>query len=154
MLRLIPPRLHRSLYRLAHAVRRRWLRLRGGAVHGCSIVARDAAGRVLLVRHSYGGGSWECPGGGVKKGESAEAAARREFAEELDCALTGLVHLGRVCETYHGAANVVDVFSGLVDGEPRADGREIVEARFFAVDALPVAPGGMAARRIELLRSG
>ena len=38
-------------------------------------------GQVLLIRHSYLRG-WYLPGGGLKRGESMEAAARREAREE------------------------------------------------------------------------
>lgn len=151
MLRLIPPPLHRRLYRVAHALRLRWLRLRGGDVHGCSVVARDAAGRLLLVRHSYGSDAWEFPGGGVHRGEDAQRAACREFAEELGCGLRDVAWLGRVEEPFHGATNVVEVFTGLVDGEPRADRREIVEVGFFAPDALPARASGRVARRVAML---
>lgn len=146
MLRLIPAWAHRRLYRLAHAARRCWLRLRGGKVHGCNVIAQDPQGRVLMVRHSYGGGGWEFPGGGIGKGEEPAAAARREFFEELGCRLGGLTLLGTIEEPYHGAINVVHVFAGVVEGEPRPDGRELVEARFFPRDALPVVPDKTAGR--------
>ena len=151
MLHLIPAPLHRRLYRIAHAVRLRWLRLRGGTIYGCSMVARDAAGRVLLVRHSYGSDAWEFPGGGMRRGEDAEAAVRREFAEELGCGLREVEWLGRMEDPFHGATNVVEVFTGLVDGEPRPDGRELVAVRFFAPDALPQPSSRRVARRMEML---
>lgn len=151
MLRLIPAPAHRALYRLAFALRRRWLRLRGGRTYGCTVIARDASERVLAVRHSYGGGGWAFPGGGVGAREQPEEAARREFAEELGCALADLRHLGRIEESYHGATNVVDVFTGLVRGEPRADGREIVEARFFTVPELRRTGSAAMRRRLDLL---
>lgn len=151
MLHLIPAALHRRLYRLAHVARRCWLRLRGGEVHGCSVIARDAEGRVLMVRHSYGSGSWEFPGGGIGRGEAPEEAARREFAEELGCGLAGLTFLGTIEEPYHGAINKVRVFTALVDGDPRPDGRELVATRFFRRDELPVPLGRKAASRLGLL---
>lgn len=151
MLRLIPPGLHRALYRLAHALRRRWLRWRGGEVHGCAIIARDAAGRVLLVRHSYGSGLWAFPGGGMKPGEDVLAAAMREFAEELRCGLAEPQHLGTLDEEFHGARNLAHVVTGLAAGEPRPDMREVVEARYFAVDALPQGTSRTVAVRLALL---
>jgi len=150
MLRLIPAPLHRQLYRFAYAMRKRWLNLRGGTLHGCSVVARDGQGRVLMVRHSYGSGRWEFPGGGIGSHEEPATAASREFAEELGCGLIDLRLLGVIEEPYHGAVNVVHVFTGLADGEPRADGREIVEARFFAREELP-ALGSKAERRVQML---
>ncbi len=131
MLHLIPAPVHRALYRLAHQLRRRWLRMVGGEVQGCSIIARDAAGRVLLVRHSYGSRLWAFPGGGMKQGEDVLAAAAREFAEELRCGLIDPQHLGTLDEMFHGARNLAHVVTGLADGEPRPDMREVVEARFL-----------------------
>ena len=49
---------------------------------GATVIAEDDQGRVLLVRHSYMPG-WSFPGGGVNRGEPAEAAAIRELQEEL-----------------------------------------------------------------------
>ena len=149
MLHLIPPSLHRLLYRVAHGVRSRWLNLVGGRVMGVSIVARDKDGRVLMVRHSYGRHTWEFPGGGIGHQEDAETAARREFAEELGCELKSLVFLGEVEEPFHGAINVVKVFSAVLDGRPRVDGRELIEVRFFAPGELP-ALSDNARRRLAL----
>lgn len=152
MLRLIPAGLHRQLYRLAFAARRRWLRLRGGTIIGCNIIARDERGWLLMIRHSYGSRNWQFPGGGVGRNERPEEAAAREFAEELGCKVTGLTLLGTIEEPYHGAINVVHVFTGRVDGQPRVDGREVVEARYFPPDDLPPELGPRARRRLDLLR--
>lgn len=152
IVRVIPAPLHRLLYRAAHWGRKRWLRLRGGEVRGCSIIARDQAGRVLLVRHSYGSGLWSLPGGGLGRNEDALAGAAREFSEELGCGLTGLRLVAMLEETFHGAAHEAHVVTGLVDGEPRPDRREIVAARFFALDDLPPDRVRMVAERLALLR--
>lgn len=137
MLHLIPAPLHRWLYRLANAIRRRWLIITKQTVHGCSVIARDNQGRVLLVRHSYGPRVWSFPGGGMKQGEDALLAAMREFAEELGCSVTDAQHVGTLEERFHSARSVAHIFTGLIDGEPRPDMREIVAARFFSVDQLP-----------------
>ncbi len=151
MLHLIPAPVHRALYRLAHQLRRRWLRMVGGEVQGCSIIARDAEGRVLLVRHSYGSQAWSFPGGGMKKGEDVLAAASREFAEELRCGLIDPQHLGTLDEHFHGARNLAHVVTGLADGEPRPDMREVVEARFFALEAMPDGVSRTVAVRLRML---
>jgi 8-oxo-dGTP pyrophosphatase MutT (NUDIX family) len=49
---------------------------------GASVLLRNAAGEVLLVDPVYKPG-FEMPGGSVDQGESPQAAARREVAEEL-----------------------------------------------------------------------
>lgn len=118
---------------------------------GCSIIVRDDRGRLLMVRHSYGSGGWQFPGGGVGRRERPDAAARRELAEELGCGVGGLESLGVIEESYHRAVSVVHVFTGRVEGEPRADRREIVEARFFPPDALPSPLGRRTSRRLALL---
>ncbi|WP_243762147.1 methyltransferase, FxLD system [Streptomyces sp. Tu 3180] len=50
------------------------------AVFGAAVVVTDAFGRVLLGRSTQG--MWELPGGRIKQGEAAPAAAVRELAEE------------------------------------------------------------------------
>ena len=49
---------------------------------GVAGAIRDAHGRVLLVRQTYMTG-WRLPGGGIGRGEPAEAALRRELHEEV-----------------------------------------------------------------------
>jgi 8-oxo-dGTP pyrophosphatase MutT (NUDIX family) len=137
MLHLIPASLHRQGYRLAHAIRKRWWRIRKPRTCGCRVLAFDAAGRVLLVRHSYGSGNWMAPGGGLGRGEEPLRAAGRELREETGCGLEGAWQLTLVEEPLHGATNVVHVVAGSASGTPVPDGREVVEARFFAPDALP-----------------
>lgn len=152
MLYLIPAPLHRLFYRLAHWGRKQWLRRRGGRVQGCCIIARDAEGRVLLVRHSYGSGRWSFPSGGMRADEDPRSAAQREFREELGCSLRDLRFVARVEEPFHGATNMVHLVAGMADGRPIADGRELVEARFFAVDALPPDCSRSVPRRLRLLK--
>jgi 8-oxo-dGTP pyrophosphatase MutT (NUDIX family) len=102
-------------------------------------VAIDALGRVLLVKHSYVAG-WHFPGGGVEVGETCESALARELEEEAKIAvdaptrLHGLFFNIHVSRRDHVAVYIVRNFRVL--GE-RAPDREILAARFFALDALP-----------------
>lgn len=137
MLRLIPPVVHRIALRLAHAVRVRWWRVRKPALAGCRVVAIDGQGRVLLIRHSYGSGKWMLPGGGLARREDSVAGATRELFEETRCRLTGARVVERPTEDLHGARNTVHVVAGFTADVPCADGREVIEARFFTVDDLP-----------------
>jgi 8-oxo-dGTP pyrophosphatase MutT (NUDIX family) len=50
------------------------------AYAACALIVRE--GKVLLVRHSYVSG-WLLPGGGVARGEPAQAAILREMREEI-----------------------------------------------------------------------
>lgn len=137
MLYLIPAPAHRLALRLAHGVRRRWWTIRRPRLAGCRVLALDAEGRVLLVRHSYGANHWMLPGGGLKRGEDAVAGARRELVEETGCALNWAVLIELREEGLHGAINAVNIVAGTTHDTPLADGREIVEARFFDPQALP-----------------
>jgi len=80
------------------------------------------------------------PGGGVEVGETFEMALKRELAEEANVVVDGppILHglfLNRpISRRDHVAVYVVRRFR--VTGE-RAPDREIVEARFFPVAALP-----------------
>jgi 8-oxo-dGTP pyrophosphatase MutT (NUDIX family) len=137
MLYLIPAPAHRIILRFAHGARRRWWRIGRPRLAGCRVLAFDPEGRVLLVRHSYGTGKWMPPGGGLKPGEDPLLAASRELLEETCCVLESATELELAEEELHGAANFVHVIAGPTRSVPQADLREIIEAAFFAPDALP-----------------
>lgn len=152
MFHLIPAPLHRAALQLAHAIRRRWWRIRKPQLNGVVVIASDQAGNILLVRHSYGSGLWTFPGGGLQRGEDPAAAAAREFAEELSCPTGPLSLLGVHEGTLHGAPSRIHFFAGSLAGTPRADGREIAEARFFARDNLPPDTGSRVAIGLAMLK--
>ena len=131
MLHLIPAPLHRQGLRLAHALRRRWWRWFRVRLEGCRVLAADGAGHVLLVRHSYGSGTWMLPGGGISRGEAPLAAAQRELTEETGLSLAQPRCLAVIDEPLFGTVNRVHLVSGTVQGELRCDGREIIAAKFF-----------------------
>ena len=62
MLRLIPAPLHRRALKVAHSVRGCWRRAVKPRVDGCTMIASDIEGRLLLVRLSYGPDAWTLPG--------------------------------------------------------------------------------------------
>ena len=77
-------------------------------------------GRVLAARRSYPAavaGRWELPGGKVDPGETVEAAALREIAEELGCGIAVTGWLEPEVEIRDGLVLRVATAS-LVDGEP------------------------------------
>jgi len=134
MLQLIPRPLHRLLLYFAHAVRVVWWRVAKPRLVDCRVVALDEAGRVLLVRHSYGSGVWMLPGGGPRRGEGAVEAAMRELREEVGCVLT---EAREVAKPDPHAARCMYVVVGRASGNPAVDGREVVEGRFFPLGELP-----------------
>lgn len=137
MLRLIPGPAHRVALRLAHRVRLQWWRVRRPRLAGCRVLAFDAEERLLLVRHSYGSGRWMPPGGGLGRGEDALAAAARELFEEVACRLDRPLLLALSSEQIGPVTNEVHIVAGLTADNPVPDGREVIEAHFFALDRLP-----------------
>jgi 8-oxo-dGTP pyrophosphatase MutT (NUDIX family) len=73
--------LHRGVYGLHRLRRSLWFftKPRTSGVHA---VAFTPDGKLILVTLSYARG-WRLPGGGRKRGESAEEAIRRELREEI-----------------------------------------------------------------------
>jgi len=136
----LPAPLHIAGLRLAHALRRRWWRLArrlGRApVRGCRVLVLDEGDRVLLIRHSYGERHWTLPGGGLGRGEDVLEAAAREVREECGCRVTGSFLLGQGQGPRDGLHEVWLVAGWSTDAA-MADGREIAEAGFFALEALP-----------------
>ncbi len=91
---------------------------------------------LLLVRSSYRS-AWNFPGGSVRPGETPEAAARRELAEETGIAAGKLVAAGIACGTWEGQRDRVHLFElRLSEDLPtlRLDNREIIGARLVSRD--------------------
>ncbi len=151
---MLPAPLHRVGLRGAHALRRVWWRLRRSRGSGCRVLAQDAQGRVLLVRHSYGARDWMPPGGAMEAGEDPLAAAARELGEELGCTLKAPRVVAAIADTLrgsgHGSGGLVHIVVGQAAGTPRPDNREVVAAEFFAPDALPSDISPYLARKIPL----
>lgn len=141
----LPPPLHRALLRIAQPIRLRAWGLMRREMRGCGVLAFDCDGRLLMVRHSYHEQDrWLLPGGGLARGEDPVAAGTRELLEEAGCCLTEGVWIGTDLRRMPGGwLNRIELVSGLSGGTPRADGREIAEAAWFALDALPPSTGAI-----------
>lgn len=131
-------------------------RLTRGKTLGVRIIARDDAGRIMLVRHTYLDGWW-LPGGGVDGGQTLEDAAVRELREETGLTATARpvlvsVHSNeRFFPGDHVAVYRIDQWD---EGELSSH-HEIAETGFFAPEALPDDVNrGSAARIRELLQGG
>ncbi len=108
------------------------------------------SGELMLIRNSYGRSDlFVLPGGGVKPFEDVQAAARREIREELGCEVQELTLISRHVSGAEGKRDTIYLFKGIAVGEPAADGREVEEARFFALGDLPPATSPATLRRIE-----
>lgn len=74
----------------------------------------ERGGRVLITRRKDSGllgGLWEFPGGKIQDGETAEAACRREIAEEVNLTVDVGEHLARVDHAYTHFKIALDVYA-------------------------------------------
>ncbi|WP_413992591.1 NUDIX domain-containing protein [Labrys okinawensis] len=110
-----------------------------GMTLGVRAAVLDGDNRVFLVRHTYVPG-WYLPGGGVEAGETSQEALVRELEEEGNIRLDGPAELRglywnrEASRRDHVAFFVVRQFTQV---KPRLPDREIAEAGFFPLDALP-----------------
>jgi 8-oxo-dGTP pyrophosphatase MutT (NUDIX family) len=135
MMERVPQPLQRVIGWLLHL----YFRLSRGMTLGVRAAVLNETGEVLLVRHTYTPG-WHMPGGGVEPGETLSDALAKELGEEANIALTSPatlhgVFLNRhVSKRDHVAVFVVRAFT---QSAPKQPDREIAEARFFPLSALP-----------------
>lgn len=105
-----------------------------------------------MVRLSYAGEGWSLPGGGARRGETMQAAAVRELVEETGCTARAVRRVGQLQEILSGSPHTAHVFACTTEDMPRADGREVVEARFFPLHSLPHPMTSRAEARLALWR--
>ena len=105
---------------------------------GAAAVICDAAGRVLLVKQTYGDCNWALPGGYTEPHESIVETAVREVREE-----TGLrVAADRLNGIYYGQQRDFHHFVFLcrtvgAAAEPRPCSSEVAACTYWPTDALP-----------------
>ena len=111
---------------------------------------------VFLIRHTYVPG-WQLPGGGVELGETAAEALEREFQEEGNILFTAPPQLKslhfnrRASRRDHVAFYLIEAFRQTA---PKMPDREIAEAAFFPLDALPADTTPATHRRIREVFGG
>lgn len=138
-------RLFRLGYRCAFQGLRVYWNVAHPATHG-ALVALWHEGQILLVQNSYVPFR-SLPGGSVKRGESAVAAAVRELREEvgIHARPADLVPVVDVVHQWEGKRDHVEIFELALATRPKVtvDHREVVAADFYSPAtalALPLFP--------------
>lgn len=142
--------------RVATKLAQRYWRLSRALTLGTRAMVFDGASRVLLIRHTYTRG-WHFPGGGVEFGETVHDSLCRELDEEAGVTLTGTPELMGVYANFArfpGDHVIMFVVREWRQARPFAPNREIAEARFCPLDALPPDITEGTRRRIDELVSG
>ena len=112
----------------------------------------DLSGAILMLRHHYGPQNWSLPGGGVKRGEDAEAAALRELKEEVGIDAEKLRLVEVIEDEVSGSPHSCHLYTVTCDQHPAADNREIAEAKFFPAHSLPEPMSSQARARLHAWR--
>lgn len=103
------------------------------------VVLDEAQQAVFLIRHTYVPG-WQFPGGGVETGHTVEQTLRKELMEEGSIELTGRPELFAIYHNAHASKRdhvVLYICRSFRQITPFIANREIAEAGFFKLDALP-----------------
>jgi 8-oxo-dGTP pyrophosphatase MutT (NUDIX family) len=116
---------------------------------GAAAVILNAAGHVLLVKHTYGRLNWELPGGYAEADESIIATAIREVREETGLHVCALYTTGTYYDPEHDMHHFVFYAQPLNPAalpQPAAD--EISRCAFWPTTALPRPISDFTIRRI------
>lgn len=94
---------------------------------------------ILLTQDWLGNGQWMLPGGGLKVGETAEQAARRELFEETGLTIKSLKPVvNNYAITQSGFKFFVDCFCAEIaeKSKPKPQREEIADARWIKLDKI------------------
>lgn len=111
------------------------------------IVAVEREGKILLARNAnFPPGRYSVIAGFVEPGESFEDAVRREVKEEVSVEVKNIRYFGSQPWPFPHTI-MVGFTAQWASGEIKPDGREILDARWFAPDELPDIPSGISISR-------
>lgn len=129
-----------------YLVKLRWYLMRPMTVGVRVPLIQD--GKILLVKHTYQR-YWYLPGGGIKRGETLEAALRREVEEEVGAQLGDLRLLGVYGNFSEYKSDHIVVFFCEDFFHGNKTGREIEACAFFDMEDLPASISPGSRRRVE-----
>ncbi len=145
-----------TAFRVGFPLARLWWRFRRRSHEG-ALAAIHVGQALLLVRSSYRN-EWNFPGGGIRRGETPEAAVRRELTEEIGLtSCDGLLPAGEANGVWDGRQDRVYFFELRLDRLPRLrlDHREIIAAQLFSpADVRRLAVTGPVSAYLNFKQSG
>ncbi len=109
-------------------------------IHPCVIVLVRRPGEVLLTRKAvWPAGRYSLVAGFLDFGECLEEAVEREVAEETGVRVRAVRYVGSQCWPFPSQlmAGFTAEYAG---GDVRVEEKELEDARWFSVDALPALP--------------
>ncbi|MDR9769361.1 NAD(+) diphosphatase [Acetomicrobium sp.] len=111
------------------------------------IVAVEREGKILLARNAnFPPDRYSVIAGFVEPGESFEDAVRREVKEEVSVEVKNIRYFGSQPWPFPHTI-MVGFTAQWASGEIKPDGKEILDARWFAPDELPDIPSGISISR-------
>ena len=127
-------RIYRLGYPLYNVYRRIFHPKNTGA---CGVI--EYQGKILLIRNTYGDGSWNFPGGGIKKNENPIDAAIRETHEEVGIVIKSVTKIGELLFDANNYDDTIHVFYAVAPNNNfKIDPNEILEAKWFPMEKIPL----------------
>lgn len=124
-------------------------------INPCVIVLVNDGDRILLAKNKrYAGSFYSCLAGFIEAGETPEETVRREVREEVGVELANIRYVRSQSWPFPSQL-MLGYFADYAGGELRPDPEEIADARWFAMNELPVVPKAkisVAGQLIELYR--
>jgi NAD+ diphosphatase len=112
-------------------------------IHPCVIVLIRRGEEMLLIRRAeWSTGRYSIIAGFLDFGESLEECVRREAREEAGVEVTNIRYVGSQNWPFP-SQQMIGFLADYAGGDLKPDGIEVVEARWFTADTLPLYPGNV-----------